>query len=120
MNFKSSPIGHEISCVMKGINKSILNNHKKIKEKIISKLKKEKFGILNISEYEFSPQGFTLIILLSESHLAIHTYPEHNSLYFNMYSCRSENDSEKTYKFVLKLLKPKEINEYNNSKVKII
>lgn len=28
------------------------------------------------SEHEFSPQGITLVSLLSESHIAVHTWPE--------------------------------------------
>lgn len=28
------------------------------------------------SEHEFSPQGLTLVSLLSESHIAVHTWPE--------------------------------------------
>jgi S-adenosylmethionine decarboxylase len=32
--------------------------------------------------------GVTGLYLLSESHLACHTYPEHKSLTLNLYSCR--------------------------------
>jgi S-adenosylmethionine decarboxylase len=33
--------------------------------------------------------GVTAMFLLSESHLACHTYPEHASLTLNLYSCRA-------------------------------
>ncbi|MCS7043318.1 MAG: S-adenosylmethionine decarboxylase [Bryobacteraceae bacterium] len=32
--------------------------------------------------------GITGMVLLSESHLAVHTYPEHGFLALNLYSCR--------------------------------
>jgi len=35
-----------------------------------------------------SPSGVTGLALLSESHLACHTYPEHNIATFNLYCCR--------------------------------
>ena len=38
------------------------------------------------------PAGVTALYLLSESHLACHTYPEHALATFNLYCCR-ERDS---------------------------
>lgn len=35
-----------------------------------------------------SPGGVTGLYLLSESHLACHTYPEHGLATFNLYCCR--------------------------------
>ncbi len=33
--------------------------------------------------------GVTGLVMLTESHLACHTYPEHNTATFNLYCCRS-------------------------------
>lgn len=35
----------------------------------------------------FSPQGFTALFLLAESHFAIHTFPEKNITYLELSSC---------------------------------
>lgn len=35
----------------------------------------------------FSPYGFTALFLLSESHFAIHTFPEENKTYLELSSC---------------------------------
>lgn len=35
------------------------------------------------------PGGITGLALLSESHLAIHTFPEHGFAAMNLYSCRA-------------------------------
>ena len=48
------------------------------------------FEILGLTEHEFDPQGYTVIYLLSESHLAIHTFPEENQTYFELTSCVKE------------------------------
>ena len=38
-------------------------------------------------DYHFTPYGFTALYLLSESHLAIHTFPEENKSYIELSSC---------------------------------
>jgi S-adenosylmethionine decarboxylase len=35
-----------------------------------------------------SPGGLTAVLLLAESHLALHTFPEHGSLTLNVFCCR--------------------------------
>ena len=35
----------------------------------------------------FEPYGFTALFLLSESHFAIHTFPEDNKTYLELSSC---------------------------------
>lgn len=54
------------------------------------KLKSAGFGIENIIEKHFSPAGFTALFLLSESHFAIHTFPEECETYIELTSCVSE------------------------------
>ena len=48
------------------------------------------FGICGQIEKKFTPQGYTILILLSESHFAIHTFPEHNTYYIELSSCVKE------------------------------
>lgn len=45
------------------------------------------FSILNTINHHFSPQGFTAIWLLAESHFALHTFPEENKSYLELSSC---------------------------------
>lgn len=48
------------------------------------------FGILGFTDWHFTPQGYTCLFLLSESHLAIHTFPEHKQTYLELSSCVKE------------------------------
>lgn len=45
------------------------------------------FNVLSICEHYFQPHGWTGLYLLSESHLAIHTFPEENKSYIELSSC---------------------------------
>ena len=45
------------------------------------------FGIEGIVEKHFKPFGYTALFLLSESHFAIHTFPEEGISYIELSSC---------------------------------
>lgn len=45
------------------------------------------FNILQEVTHDFQPQGFTKLYLLSESHFAIHTFPEFGKTYIELSSC---------------------------------
>ena len=49
-----------------------------------------KLNVLDERFHEFEPAGFTGILLLSESHIAIHTWPEDRLAVLNFFSCGSE------------------------------
>lgn len=45
--------------------------------------------ILKTISYKFQPQGVTAIILLAESHLSIHTFPENGTAAVDLFCCGS-------------------------------
>jgi len=117
--YQSPPVGQEISCVMQGLDSSFLSKSFTLNKIVKTFLDEHKFTVLNVVSHDFSPQGFTLIFLLSESHLAVHTYPEYNSLYFSFYSCRGENDVTPLFDKLINRLKPKEFLYNKDDKVPV-
>lgn len=58
--------------------------------------------ILSTGTHEFSPHGISLFVIISASHISIHTWPEYGFLSLDIFSCRPENLSEDTiYKHVV-------------------
>lgn len=58
-----------------------------LRRKYVTQLKESGFGVLSFVEYNFEPQGYTALWLLSESHFAIHTFPEEGKSYIELSSC---------------------------------
>lgn len=44
--------------------------------------------------YQFDPVGVTGVVLLAESHLAIHTWPEHGFVSIDLYVCHLSQDNQ--------------------------
>tara|TARA_R110002072_G_scaffold85558_3_gene193749 strand:+ start:1160 stop:1441 length:282 start_codon:yes stop_codon:yes gene_type:complete len=63
---------------------------KALKEYFSLLLAKSGFEVLDLCEKHFEPYGYTALFLLSESHLAIHTFPEHKETYIELSSCIKE------------------------------
>jgi S-adenosylmethionine/arginine decarboxylase-like enzyme len=58
-----------------------------LRKKYDTQLKESGFGVLSFVEYNFEPEGYTALWLLSESHFAIHTFPEEGKSYIELSSC---------------------------------
>ncbi|RME53132.1 hypothetical protein D6783_02850, partial [Candidatus Woesearchaeota archaeon] len=86
--------GHYLVCTFHNVPETILANTKQLHNLLLEGLAKDRFTILKSATHEFTPQGFTSMVLLAESHACIHTYPEHHSITFSLYSCRGERDGQ--------------------------
>ncbi|MGA9996242.1 MAG: adenosylmethionine decarboxylase [Pyrinomonadaceae bacterium] len=57
-------------------------------KRVMAELKLRAVGKMLLYKFP-EPGGVTALVLLSESHLACHTYPEHGIATFNLYCCRA-------------------------------
>ncbi len=62
--------------------------------------------VLNVSKKEFRPYGVTVLVLLSESHLSIHTYPEQNFAAIDCYTCGTTVEPQIAIDYIVNILKP--------------
>jgi len=63
------------------------------------------FNILTKSQHKFEPYGLTILYMLSESHISIHTFPEKQYLAFDIYTCREYEDDTVYMEIYDKLVK---------------
>lgn len=54
--------------------------------------------------HQFSPYGVTGVIVIEESHISIHTWPEYNYAAVDFFTCNPEMDYHKTFQFLKKQL----------------
>jgi S-adenosylmethionine decarboxylase proenzyme len=66
-------------------------------------------SLLKSVDYKFKPNGFTMVLLLSESHASIHTYPEHKACFIDFFTCGHNCSAEKFDAALRRYLKPKRV-----------
>jgi S-adenosylmethionine decarboxylase len=62
--------------------------------------------ILDSVFHQFQPQGITFILLLAESHISIHTWPEKGCAAIDIYTCGLSNPESAMW-HVIEQFKPK-------------
>jgi len=60
-----------------------------------------KTKVLAKSSYKFEPQGVSGIILISESHISFHSFPEKNFVAFDFYSCGSKENFDNAIEWIV-------------------
>ena len=88
--------GTHIIASLQAESTDLLHIHKEFREKIdllIAHFKLQKLGEVY---HDFSPAGFTAVICLSESHISIHTWPEHKLVNLDIYLSNFQRNNDGT------------------------
>jgi S-adenosylmethionine decarboxylase len=70
----------------------LLNDEEYIKKSLEEAAKRSGATFLSVTSHKFEPQGVTAVALLSESHISIHTWPEHGYAAVDAFTCGSHCD----------------------------
>lgn len=68
-----------------------LNDINSLQNVMVKGIERAQMTILNIFSHCFIPQGCTVVIALSESHVSCHTWPEEGSIAVDVYTCGEGN-----------------------------
>jgi len=101
-----SPIGIHYLLECSGIDAVILTD-KDLLEKILHQGATDAGAtIVETTIHEFNPHGLSGVIVIAESHIAIHTWPEHQYAAIDIFTCGDALIAEKIYQSLIHHLKP--------------
>lgn len=100
-------LGKHCTLEIYGVCDSLLNNLEFIDITMRNAAIKAGATILDSCFHQFKPQGVTLILLLSESHISIHTWPEKGCAAIDIYTCGLSNPEHAVWHCITEF-KPKE------------
>jgi len=88
-------------------NPDILDDIEAIKEIMLTAAKKSGATILKDFLHKFSPQGVSGVVIIAESHLAIHTWPENGYAGVDFFTCGTTVDPLIAYEYIKDKLESK-------------
>lgn len=80
-------LGSHLLIELKDCNPVILQNLEEVRDALVSAAREAKATIVDISFHEFSPFGISGMVVIAESHLSIHTWPEYGYAAVDIFTC---------------------------------
>ncbi|MGI6343923.1 MAG: adenosylmethionine decarboxylase [Bacillota bacterium] len=85
-------LGRHILAEIYGCPAQILNDVEKVEEILVNAALEAGAEIREVVFHKFSPQGVSGVVVISESHLAIHTWPELGYAAVDVFTCGDRVD----------------------------
>ncbi|MCF6094874.1 adenosylmethionine decarboxylase [Microaerobacter geothermalis] len=101
-----STFGRHVAIDTWGVDFDLLNNAEWLQHQMVEAAETSGATILGVQSKKFEPQGATVLLLLSESHLSIHTYPEKGFAAIDCYTCGETVDPQVAIDYLISVLKP--------------
>ena len=80
-------LGRHVLAEIHGCDFEVLNNVKKVEEIMVNAALDAGAEVREVVFHKFSPQGVSGVVVISESHLAIHTWPELGYAAVDVFTC---------------------------------
>src|SRR6267154_3556242 len=97
-------LGRHLLIELYHCDSKILNDVHKVEAIMVEAAKHAKARIVDVVFHTFNPHGISGVVVIAESHLAIHTWPEHGFASVDIYTCGSSVNPWVSYKYILKYL----------------
>ncbi|MFH1703260.1 MAG: adenosylmethionine decarboxylase [Nitrospirota bacterium] len=95
-------LGTHLLIELRDCNPDILKSLEKVKKILISAAKEAKATIIDISFHEFNPFGISGVVVIAESHLSIHTWPEYSYAAVDIFTCGEVIEPELAVSYLIK------------------
>ncbi len=85
-------LGVHLLLELKECNAKLLNSRQDVRDALVSAAQEAKATIVEVVFHEFSPHGVSGMVVIAESHLAIHTWPEYGYAAVDLFTCGDSID----------------------------
>ncbi|MEW6227814.1 MAG: adenosylmethionine decarboxylase [Bacillota bacterium] len=85
-------LGRHILCEAYECDPKVLDDIEAVKMIMVDAALRAGAEIREVAFHKFSPQGVSGVVVISESHLAIHTWPEHKYAAVDVFTCGEKVD----------------------------
>lgn len=101
-----STFGRHVAVDAWGVDFEVLNNEHLLQAFLVEAADACGATVLSIQSRKFEPQGATVLVMLSESHLSIHTYPDKGFAAIDCYTCGEDVDPQQAVEYLVTVLQP--------------
>lgn len=85
-------LGTHIIVELSECDSKILSDVDQVTKILVSAAQEAKAEVLQTAFHRFTPQGVSGVVVIAESHLSIHTWPEYGYAAMDIYTCGDHTD----------------------------
>ena len=101
-------VGIHLMLELKECNRELLDDLSYIKESLTRAAEEVGAHIVGESFHAFRPRGVTGILAIAESHMCIHTWPEHGYAAADIFTCGTSFEPRRAAQILIERLESKE------------
>lgn len=101
-------LGRQVLLEFYGCRRECLDDAEFIKTAMLEAARRAHATIVQATVNRFSPHGVSGVVVIAESHLAVHTWPEHGYAAIDIFTCGSKVLPEVACQYLAKTFKPRE------------
>jgi S-adenosylmethionine decarboxylase len=80
-------LGTHLLVEMRDCNSSIIKDLDKVRDAMVTAAREARATVVEVAFHEFNPFGISGMVIIAESHLSIHTWPEYGYAAVDIFTC---------------------------------
>lgn len=97
-------MGRHVIAELWQCNVNKLNNIDILEQIFVEAALKSGAEIREVTFHKFAPIGISGVVIISESHLTVHSFPEHGYASIDVYTCGNMIDPHKAVQYIITML----------------
>ncbi|MFU0788358.1 adenosylmethionine decarboxylase [Virgibacillus proomii] len=97
-------MGRHVIAELWQCNVNKLNNIDILEQIFVEAALKSGAEIREVTFHKFAPIGISGVVIISESHLTVHSFPEHGYASIDVYTCGNIIDPHKAVQYIITML----------------
>ncbi|MGQ4832273.1 MAG: adenosylmethionine decarboxylase [Candidatus Asgardarchaeia archaeon] len=99
-------LGWHVVAELNGLDFEMLNDAEYLEDLLLRASKHAGLTVLSTHVHRYDPQGVTVLVIIAESHLMIHTWPEYGYAAIDIFTCKDEKSTWDAYHYIVNELRP--------------
>ena len=109
-------LGHQTLLELYACKQDLLNDQAFIQKTLIEAAEVAKATIVKQYFHQFSPYGISGTLIITESHINIHTWPEHNFAAVDFFTCDFDMKIDDACAYLKKVFEAKEVIKHDHKR----
>lgn len=93
-------LGYQYTVDFYGCDASKINSKNFVEKTLLEAASLMQLTVVNTTIHEFSPIGISGVVVIEESHIAIHTWPEYEYVAIDIFTCNDSYDLQNGIAFL--------------------